>query len=682
SIPEVETKGVQTNWFRPINFSAQYEPLTLSEEEKKILLDTDEVIDFVKSIADRFDQVIQQNSILNIFVDDLKELGEEEVTFEKGTHAFLQVNGDVFIFSSLSSANPLFQEYQSFTDLEHSKDKSISCTDWHPTLKGVVAVSCSERVTLEERIERGFIVKSKQSLILIWSFHDPIHPQLILEAPEDIISFQFNPSDPHFIAGGCINGQIVLWDISEHEEKLKTNRKRSDEEGSGSGGGAGGASGGSGEGDGGGTSVSNDEPVIPIIKYIVSSSIEYSHRGAITDLQWLPSHMLIAQNGDVSENPESGNRQIVTTSADGQVCIWDTRSKKVLKELDLAWKPFLRVPLSAMDNTFDYGLTKVSLKTLDVSAEAKAAAKPKSQEKGGEEGGEPKKKDKKGDTGTMSISKFFTATEEGDLIFSDWVAEKSTEEKGSRVEHAFSMHFGPMSDLQRSPFFPDIILTAGGWSFHVWKERINTGPLLSSPVSPSYIISGRWSPTRPGVFYISKADGTIEVWDILDSTYQPATVQNVASVGISHMSIRQYPGKGGSQFVAAADDEGTLHILEIPKNLTKPLKNEKLLARGFFDREVKRMAYVAERKQVRVREKGQFEQAKLEAAQLLKAQAEAAKKPDGESEVAATAAAPAAEGGEPVKSNEEERMDKPEQDYLNFERNFLEAEGLLKVEEV
>ncbi|KAJ3007433.1 UNVERIFIED_CONTAM: hypothetical protein HDU68_003511 [Siphonaria sp. JEL0065] len=64
------------------------------------------------------------------------------------------------------------------------------------------------------------------------------------------------------------------------------------------------------------------------------------------------------------------------------------------------------------------------------------------------------------------------------------------------------------------------------------------------------------------------------------------------------------------------------------------------------------MAYVAERKQIRVREKGKFEQSKLEVAQALKAQTEAAKKPDSETETAA--AAPAAEGGEPVKSIEEE----------------------------
>ena len=32
--------------------------------------------------------------------------------------------------------------------------------------------------------------------------------QALLEAPDDIYSFKFNPSDPNIIAGGCINGQV------------------------------------------------------------------------------------------------------------------------------------------------------------------------------------------------------------------------------------------------------------------------------------------------------------------------------------------------------------------------------------------------------------------------------------------------------------------------------------------
>ncbi|KAK2540273.1 hypothetical protein Q9233_001145 [Columba guinea] len=33
---------------------------------------------------------------------------------------------------------------------------------------------------------------------------------LVLECPEDICCFQFSPSDPSIIAGGCINGQVLI----------------------------------------------------------------------------------------------------------------------------------------------------------------------------------------------------------------------------------------------------------------------------------------------------------------------------------------------------------------------------------------------------------------------------------------------------------------------------------------
>ena len=46
------------------------------------------------------------------------------------------------------------------------------------------------------------------ALILIWGFSDPIHPQLVLHAPDDIYCFKFNPTDPNIVAAGCVNGQV------------------------------------------------------------------------------------------------------------------------------------------------------------------------------------------------------------------------------------------------------------------------------------------------------------------------------------------------------------------------------------------------------------------------------------------------------------------------------------------
>ncbi|KAJ1532402.1 WD repeat-containing protein 63, partial [Cladochytrium tenue] len=309
---------------------------------------------------------------------------------------------------------------------------------------------------------------------------------------------------------------------------------------------------------------------------------------------------------------------------------------------------------------------------------------------------------------------------------------KTGEEKASRVEHALAWNFGPVSDLQRSPFFPDVVLAVGGWTFHVWRERHFGSPLLSSgttgltagagggggsggsgaaaapgaagpaaaaagasggagaaagaaaaadapagvsAASGAYLVGGRWSPTRAGVFFISKTDGTVDIWDLLDASHRPAAVQKVAAVAISSLAVSGIGGGGGGgvppsvatvgaatggggggkaggggsraasarQFLAVADDEGTLHVLEVPKNLSRPTKNEKHLVKAFFDRETRRMAYGAERKQYRVQERGRWEQAAQEAALAAKLAA-AAKKPD----AAVPGAAPAAEAGGPA----------------------------------
>lgn len=70
------------------------------------------------------------------------------------------------------------QEYQSFTDLQFSKDKIITCIQWHPVIKGVVATAVAEKLTYDERIDQAAKIIMTPSLILIWSFTDPIHPQV------------------------------------------------------------------------------------------------------------------------------------------------------------------------------------------------------------------------------------------------------------------------------------------------------------------------------------------------------------------------------------------------------------------------------------------------------------------------------------------------------------------------
>ncbi|KAH6594814.1 hypothetical protein BASA50_006288 [Batrachochytrium salamandrivorans] len=565
AIPEVVSKHAQTTWFRSVNFACQYEPAEMTKEDQQEILGSESIEGFLQSL-----------------------FGDEDMTLDQ-------------------SSQTILQEYQSFTDLINSKDRSISCIDWHPQQKGVIAISCTQRISFEDCVEMGLTLRARKSLIIVWSFHDPIHPQLVLEAPEDVHTFCFNPIDSNIVVGGCANGQIVLWDLNIH---------------------------------------------------------------------WLPHNFELSSNGGLVENGENGHKQLVSSSLDGTVSFWDLRYKKDWKSLDLAWRPFLRIPISSFDNMFDYSLIKVSIRPFITAAPKPASADIPLRDPPSSADREREKDKSKTPPLKNWTSKFYCATEEGDLVYADWIAEKTTEEKVSRVESTFSTHHGPISDLQRSPFFPDILLSVGGWSFSIWKEKLIFGPLLSSVPASSYLLSGCWSPTRPGVFFIGRADGVLEVWDLLDTSHAPSTTQTITSTAISCLQIHQYGGRSGDgqQFLAVGDDSGTLHIIEIPKKLQRPSKNEKSVITSLFEREARRATYTHERKQVRAKDRAKFESSALETPSAVKSSAAGVEIQGSAQQKTDTGSAPAT-GTDILTADDEE--EKAEQAFLKLELDFLDANGLL-----
>ena len=68
----------------------------------------------------------------------------------------------------------------------------------------------------------------------------------------------------------------------------------------------------------------------------------------------------------------------------------------------------------------------------------------------------------------------------------------------SKAQLGGSCQFGPIVALEISPFFPDVILTAGGWDWSLWKGDFLKAPLMRSPFAPVQYTCAAWSPTRPG----------------------------------------------------------------------------------------------------------------------------------------------------------------------------------------
>ena len=128
-----------------------------------------------------------------------------------------------------------------------------------------------------------------------------------------------------------------------------------------------------------------------------------------------------------------------------------------------------------------------------------------------------------------------------------------------------------------------------------------------SPFAPCFLTCGAWSPTRPGAIFIGRADGGIDVWDLLDRSHEPSMSFVVASGKITKMMFQEAGGvltKQGGQLLAVGDDQGTAHILEVPRTLRRAQNNEKGFTLNFFEREHKRVEYVMRRAEVRAGDGG------------------------------------------------------------------------------
>lgn len=96
-----------------------------------------------------------------------------------------------------------------------------------------------------------------------------------------------------------------------------------------------------------------------------------------------------------------------------------------------------------------------------------------------------------------------------------------------RVKYVLTGHHGPIYGLKRNPFNSKFFLSIGDWTARVWTDdtAVRT-PVLTTKYHPTYLTGGTWSPTRPGVFYTIKMDGTLDVWDLFYKHNEPTlTVQ-------------------------------------------------------------------------------------------------------------------------------------------------------------
>ncbi|NXH20470.1 WDR63 protein, partial [Bucco capensis] len=592
-VPKLREASTQTKWTYPKNAATQYFPRQLSNEEKEESLSSKKLKEFLTSVHLRMEIALQQNEIMNAFFDDWKALAEDERSSAGKPYVYLKA-------------------YQSFTNLHYLKNRTISCICWHPTIYGIIAVSARGQLSHEEQVNLSDKSLLHQSFIAFWSFSDPLHPQLMLECPEDIYCFQFSPSDPNIIAGGCINGQVVLWDISQHEEKLQNAKTVAEENEV--------------------TavnmvnasvpnilqyiylSVGENGTELPLVRYCAVSSIQYSHKKTVTDIHWLSDYLEENRMGANAENRPETCVQLITCSPDCSILFWDIPATRLpqqsssektkedifhmppdvpdtSKHLDLCWKPLTKINLHKSAINRD-GPTRICLR--EMHYHYKTSEKVKSlnllellnKESPYTETSPSSSKNPKV-LESISID-FFVGTEDGDIVYSVWKVDiDSFAAKPVSQKHTqkYTIHSEAINTLQKSPFFKNIILSIGGQNFAIWKEGVTNGPVHQSSCSAGRNTAGQWSLTRPGVFFIGRDDGNIDIWDLTKKTYKPSHLQSISESMITFIS--PWIGSPMQHFLGVSDDLGVLHVLEICPMLSYPLTNEYANVLDYFEREAK-----------------------------------------------------------------------------------------------
>ncbi|XP_039085684.1 dynein intermediate chain 2, axonemal isoform X2 [Hyaena hyaena] len=259
------------------------------------------------------------------------------------------------------------------------------------------------------------------------------------------------------------------------------------------------------------------------------STIEFSHRDPVYGTIWLQS--------------KTGT-ECFSASTDGQVMWWDIRKMSEPTEvviLDIARKEQLENALGAISLEFESTLP----------------------------------------------TKFMVGTEQGIVISCNRKAKTSAE----KIVCTFSGHHGPIYALQRNPFYPKNFLTVGDWTARIWSEDSRESSIMWTKYHMAYLTDGAWSPVRPAVFFTTKMDGTLDIWDFVFKQCDPA------------LSL-----KDNGCFIACGSQLGTTTLLEVSNGLCTLQRNEKNTASSIFERETRREKILeARHREMRLKEKGKVE---------------------------------------------------------------------------
>lgn len=164
-------------------------------------------------------------------------------------------------------------------------------------------------------------------------------------------------------------------------------------------------------------------------------------------------------------------------------------------------------------------------------------------------------------------SKYMIGTEEGIILSCNRKGKTQADKISPNI---FNAHHGPVYSVQRNPFFSKYFLSVGDWTARMWFEDFKLTPLFSTFYHKSYLTSGGWHTVRPGVFYTTRMDGYLDIWDLMLRQSTPALSVQVSDYALHTAKLTQ-EGK----HIAAGGIDGNVTLLELSPSLYTTMADEK-----------------------------------------------------------------------------------------------------------
>jgi dynein intermediate chain 2 len=127
-------------------------------------------------------------------------------------------------------------------------------------------------------------------------------------------------------------------------------------------------------------------------------------------------------------------------------------------------------------------------------------------------------------------------------------------------------HHGPIFAIQRNPAqnLSKYFMTIGDWTAKMWADDLKV-PLITTRYHDAYLTDGCWSSTRPGIFFLTRSDGWIDIWDYYYRQNEICFSQKISDYSLTCMAV-----KPKTSDILIGDASGSVTLLQLCKSLWEP----------------------------------------------------------------------------------------------------------------